>query len=175
MYKRVGIKKLGKKTAHRGSMVQNQIRTLFNSGVLKTTTPKAKVAKSKAESLISTMNKKKISLEDRRRLETIFGNSELVNKATKYSKKENAAVSIRKVGFRAGDNAEVSKVELIGFTTKKKKAETKKTEKKETKKIKEVKEENINIETRGERKSTIGKATKSQKKSTERARTRSGL
>lgn len=176
MYKRVRIKKLGKKTAHRESMIQNQMRTLFSSGILKTTTTKAKVVKGRSESLISDMKKKNISLDTRRKLFRMLGNKDLVGKAIKYSQGEKVGVRIRKVGYRAGDNGEVSKLELIGFESKNKKAKsetTKKDVKKDAKEEQEVVNKNIEEKTR--RKSTSGRASKAQRKSTERVRTRSGL
>jgi large subunit ribosomal protein L17 len=174
MYKRVGIKKLGKKTSHRESMIQNQMRTLFSSGVLKTTTAKAKVVKGRSESLISDMKTKKVSLDTRRKLLRVLGNKELVEKSIKYSQGEKVGVRIRKLGYRAGDNGEVSKLELIGFETKKKKAKVEKKDAK--KKVEEVKEStNKDIEEKTRRKSTSGKANKTQRKTTERARSRSGL
>lgn len=175
MYKRVGIKKLGKKTAHRESMIQNQIRTLFNTGVLKTTSTKAKVVKSRSESLISEMQKKNISLDSMRKLIVVLGNKKLVEKAVKYSKGETVGVRIRKIGYRAGDNGEVSKLELIGFETKKKKNKST-VEKEDAKKDNKVKENEVNkdIESKGKRSVSPKKVTP-QSKSPERARSRSGL
>ena len=174
MYKRVGIKKLGKKTAHRASMIQNQMRTLFSSGLLKTTTVKAKVVKGRAESLISDMKKKKVSVDTRRKLIKILGDKELIEKSIKYSQREVVGVKIRKIGFRAGDNAEMSKLELIGFEPKKKKDNTKKEEKKELNKEVDRKDINKDIDLKG-RKTADSKKVKTQRKSTERVRTRSGL
>ena len=175
MYKRVGIKKLGKKTAHRKSMIQNQMRTLFNFGVLRTTTAKAKVVKSRSESLISEMKQKEISLETRRKFIRILGSRELVEKALKYSKGESVGVRIRKIGYRSGDNSEVSKLELIGFETKKKTVKSP-DEKKDTKKKNKTKTKVVNKDIESKGKKTVGsKKVVTQKKSTERARTRSGL
>ena len=176
MYKRVGIKKLGKKTAHRESMIRNQMRTLFGSGVLKTTTQKAKVVKARSESLISEVGKKNISLDSMRRLKTVLGSKKLVDEAIKYSQGEKVGVRIRKVGYRAGDNGEVSKLELIGFESKKKKAKADSEKKDAKKKVKKEKEVvNKNIEEKSKRKSAGGKTNKTQRKTTERARSRSGL
>jgi len=169
MYKRMGVKKLGRKKAHRESLIRNQIRTLFEAGVLRTTTPKAKVMKGNAQSLISKMKKETISLENRRRLQTMFGNTELVNKAIKYSKKPVTGVRIVKVGFRAGDNAQMSRVELMGFKTKKK---VKKVEKKEE--VKDVVKKDMN---KGIAKKDIKKVSNKRVRTVkkERAHSRSGL
>lgn len=170
MYKRMGIKKLGRKKAHRESLIRNQMRGLFTTGALRTTTPKAKVMKSKAQSLIAQMKKEEITLERRRRLQTMFGNTELVQKAIKYSKKTNTGVSIVKVGFRAGDNAEMSRIELIGFKTKKK---TKKVVKKEEE-VKDIVDKDINKDIAKRKVSKIRK-TKVRTVKKERAKSRSGL
>ncbi|HCC68001.1 TPA: hypothetical protein DEP90_02210 [Patescibacteria group bacterium] len=170
MYKRVRIKKLGKKTSHRDALIKNQLRTLFTAGVLRTTTPKAKVMKSKAESLLSKMNRKEISLENRRRLQTVLGNPELVKKAIEYSKKAGASVRIIKTGFRAGDNAQMSKLELIGF-------KTKKSVKKVVKEKEEVKDEVSKKIIKGIEKKDIKKVSSKRVRTVkkERARSRSGL
>lgn len=169
MYKRMSRKKLGRKKSHRESMVINQTRTLFKSGVLKTTTQKAKVAKASAESTIA-MLKKELTLESRRKLLGILGTQDLLNKALEYAKKENAGVRMVKIGYRAGDNAQVTKLELIGYKTKKvaKKKVTKKEETKET----PVKEVNKDIAKRT-KKDSVSKNVKQTKQV--RATSRSGL
>lgn len=166
----MGVKKLGKTRSHRDALIKNQLRTLFSTGILRTTTPKAKVMKSKAESLLSKMNKGEVSLVTRRDLQVVLGNTVLVKKALEYSKKETTGVRIVKTGYRAGDNAEMSRLELIGFKTKKavKKVEKKDSEVKET----PIKEVNKGIEKKMAEKRVDKKVTTVKK---ERARTRSGL
>ncbi len=170
MYKRMKRKKLGKKKTHRESMILTQTRMLFENGVLRTTTQKAKVAKGKAESVISTL-KGDISLETRRSLVNIFGSTELLAKALEYAKKETTGVRLVKTGFRAGDNAQMSKVELIGYKTKK--VSKKKVEKK-IEEVKEVvtKESNKDIAKRASKKSISGNVKKTKQV---RATSRSGL
>jgi len=177
MYKRVHIKKLGKKKAHRESMIRTQIRTLFSSGFIKTTTPKAKAVKSAAQSLLSNMDSKEISLDTTRKINRILGNKKLVEKAFKYVKNETYGVRIRKVGFRAGDNSEESKVELIGYDSKKKrKSDSKEKEIKEDVKKAEVgRKANKDIDEKKVKKTGSGKSSKAERKSTQIARTRAGL
>jgi large subunit ribosomal protein L17 len=178
MYKRVKIKKLGRKKSHREALIQNQLRTLFENGTLKTTTTKAKSVKSVAQSLLSDMENKKISIETRRKLLRMLGKKELLEKALKYAESENHGISIRKVGFRSGDNAEVSRVELIGFGEKKKeKVEKKETkvEKKEKQTEKQEQKTNVDINKKDVKNIGSGKASKSKRKASERVRTRSGL
>lgn len=178
MYKRVKIKKLGRKKTHREALIQNQMRTLFGSGVLETTTSKAKAVKSTAQSLLASINQKEIPLDIRRRLLRILGDKKIVDKAIKYAQNEDDGVRIIKTGFRAGDNAQLSRVELIGFEGKRKRKSIKKEkEEKEDVSKKSIKgrEANKDIEDRGVIKSASGKATKANRKSSEIVRTRAGL
>jgi large subunit ribosomal protein L17 len=178
MYKRVKIKKLGRKKSHRVSLIQNQIRTLFENGVLRTTTAKAKAVRSVTQSLLSDMEEKEIALATRRKLLKVLGSKELVAKAIKYVQTEDHGVRIRKVGFRSGDNAEVSRVELIGFEGKmKRKAQKTEKEEKETKpqESKKGRVPNKGIDKKETQQTASGKTNRAQRKSTQRVRTRSGL
>jgi large subunit ribosomal protein L17 len=170
MYKRMKRKKLGRKKTHRESLILNQTRTLFTNGVLRTTTPKAKVAKSNAESTIAEL-KKDLTIERRRSLLNTFGSKELLTKALEYAKKEQTGVRIIKTGFRAGDNAQISKVELINF--KAKKASKKKTNKKEEE-VKETVKKGVNKDiAKRTKKESVSKNVKQTKQV--RATSRSGL
>lgn len=120
--------KLGRKKANREALLRNQMRSLFTYGFLTTTTPKAKAVKGIAESFLSKI--KKDSLETKRAMHLVLGRNDLVEKATKFSQGGGNAVGIVKVGFRDGDNAETSKVFLIGDTSL---FEQKKTKKKNVK------------------------------------------
>jgi large subunit ribosomal protein L17 len=178
MYKRVNVKKLGRKKSHRVSLIRNQMRTLFNTGVLKTTTAKAKAVKSVGQSLLSDLNQEEVSLATRRKAKKILGSNELVNKAIKYVKDQEEGIRLRKVGFRSGDNAEVTRVELIGYEGKRKRNVVKKEkEEKETKtkEVKKTQQANKGIDEREVKKTASGKASKAKRKSSERVRTRAGL
>jgi large subunit ribosomal protein L17 len=178
MYKRVGIKKLGRTRSHRVSLLQNQIRTLFNAGILNTTTAKAKAVRSVAQALLSDMNEKEISLATRRKIKKVLGDKELVAKAIKYAQEENDGVRVIKTGFRSGDNAQMSRVELIGYEGKRKrKVEKKEKEEKEIKPQEKKKGRipNKDIDERAPKKTASGKASKAKRKSSERVRTRAGL
>jgi len=59
MYKGVKKSKLGRKASNRKALMQNQLRSLFESGHVTTTSPKAKVLKSNAQSLIALGKKNK--------------------------------------------------------------------------------------------------------------------
>jgi large subunit ribosomal protein L17 len=177
MYKRVAIKKLGRKRSHRISLLQNQTRTLFNAGVLNTTTAKAKAVRSVAQALLSDMNEKDISLATRRKIKKVLGDKELVEKAIKYAQNEDDGVRIVKTGFRSGDNAQMSRVELIGYEGKRKRRAQpeKKTDDKQRKKSDRGRKVNKDIEERTIKKTASGKTTKAKRKASERVRTRSGL
>lgn len=170
MYKKVGVKKLGRKTAHRGALITNQLRTLFEFGKLNTTVSKAKVTKARAESIIATINAGEVSLPTRRSLGETFGKKELVKKVIEYSSKEGTGVKMVKVGFRAGDNAIMARLDLIGYKGKKK--VSKKGEKDDVVEKKESKRvEREDIEKLGEK--SISKNVTGGNK--QRAHSRSGL
>ena len=119
MYKGIKEKKLGKKKSHRGLMINNLLRSLFDNNYVVTTTPKAKVLKSKASSLIEKGKKYQDDLSFRRRLQVILGDSENVKKYKEYIAKERTGVKFVRVGYREGDNAELSRVYLLGLDEKK--------------------------------------------------------
>ncbi len=172
MYKRVKIKKLGRTESHRKALIQNQLRSLVRSGSIKTTTPKAKVIKGEIESLfVKVRTTKEGDLTLRRELQSILGDSELVKKFINASS-VGGSVTLRKIGFRSGDNAEVSLLEVKELKAKKKIAKKEKVDNKEEVSNTPVqKEEKKNILNLG--KKSVSKTATPIKK--ERARTRSGL
>jgi large subunit ribosomal protein L17 len=121
MYKRIKRKKLGRKKTHRESLIRNLLRSLFASNYVVTTTAKAKVLKQEASSLIDKGKNVKDEVSFRRKLQSILGKDELVKKYLEYIKKEKVGVTFVRVGFRDGDNAEMSKVSLLGLEKKKRK------------------------------------------------------
>lgn len=173
MYKRKSIKKLGKTSTHRKAMILNQLRSLIQSGKVKTSSVKAKVLKGEIESVFNTIKSgKRDDLSLTRELSNIFGKSELAKKAIEVAKKATTKVTIKKVGFRSGDNTEMSLVEISGFKTKKKVSkkgeEVKEEEVVETKQSEEVKKGILNLGRK-----QVSKKIEPMKK--ERTRTRSGL
>lgn len=176
MYKGVKKSKLGRKTSNRKALMLNQLRSLFENDHVVTTSPKAKVLKSNAQSLIAQGKSKKGSLAFRRDLAVTLKEDGLVKKFIEYAEKDIAGVRIVKIGFRKGDNGEKSRVELIGVEKKKINVATKavKAEKKE-----EAKEEKVVAPTKAN-KNILNRSEKGIDKSavmkkTERAKTRSGL
>lgn len=174
MYKRIKRTKLGRKKSHRESLINNLLRSLFDNNTVITTTPKAKVLKREASSLIAKGISKGDEVAFRRKLQIVFGKDELVAKFQEYIKKENTGVSFVRVGFRDGDNAEVSRVSLLGLEKKKVKQEKKVEEKKEKDEVKEKedsKKRTPNV-VRGEKKRVDKTAVV---KKTTRAKSRSGI
>ncbi|KKP63908.1 MAG: 50S ribosomal protein L17 [candidate division WS6 bacterium GW2011_GWE1_34_7] len=176
MYKRNSIKKLGRKSSHRKALVKNLLRSIMQSGKVNTSSVKAKVLRGELTSVLSkakNSDEKDISLK--RDMLTIFGNKELVKKVFEIAKKESTKVSIKKVGFRAGDNTEMSLVEISGFKIKSK---SKKQSKKEEKEEKEEKVEIKKVEEKKRGILNLGRKNVSKEVTTvkkERARSRSGL
>ncbi len=119
MYKRIKKAKLGKKKSHRESLINNLLRSLFDHNYVVTTTTKAKALKREAESLVETGKKKGESIDFVRKLNNVLGKETTVKKYLEYIKKENAGIGFVRVGFRDGDNAEVSRVYLLGLDKKK--------------------------------------------------------
>lgn len=172
MFKRQGFKKLGKKASHRNAMSKNLLRSIFQSGYVTTTTPKAKMLKGEVESLISRVKKAEKSLNLYKYLETVLGNDRKLSEAVIKYTDDNGAVKIVKTGYRAGDNAQKSKVELVGFKTEKKEVKAK-AETKSAKAVTEPKK----VEKRGLKNVLTGgkSVSKNVAVKKERARTRSGI
>lgn len=171
MYKGVKKAKLGRKASNRKSLMINQIRSLFESDHVVTTSPKAKVLKQNADRMIASGKKNKGMLSLRRELAVTLKDEKLVKKFIEYVEKAEAGVRIVKIGFRKGDNGEKSRVELIGMEKKAKKIVKKASEKKE-----EVKEEKITPKAKVS-KNILGKGIDKSAtvKKTGRATSRSGL
>lgn len=172
MYKRIGTKKLGRTMSHRKALINNQLRSLIESGYIKTTSTKAKVVKGEIESLFAKVrNAKDGDLNLRRSLQVVFGNTDLVKRFLEIAKKEDTKVVLRKIGFRDGDNSEMSKIEITGLKVKKVAKKVKKEVEVQEEKVenKEVKKNILNI---GGKKSVSKKVGAVNK---ERAKSRSGL
>lgn len=168
MYKRVKKAKLGRKMAHRNSLRQNLLISLLQRGQVETTSPKAKILKSDMSSLLEEGKTKSEDLNFTKKIHNTLGNSELIKKFSEYVKSEKVGVTIVKTGFRVGDNAEKSRVSLIGMDKKKKATEKKAEEKKVKKEIKkEDKKKSLNVDKRVDKTAVV--------KHGDRARTRSGL
>lgn len=176
MYKQGGKRKLGRTASHRRSLIHNQLRSLFRVGYVSTTSQKAKVLKANADSLINKVANSEDKLVLVRELHSLFKDEKLVGKVTQYAGKESSGVRIVKIGFRSGDNAEVSKVTLIDFVEKKKVGAKKKSAKKDDKAAAKSADQSKPAEAKRGLGDKIAKSIKSKMPvSKERARSRSGL
>jgi ribosomal protein L17 len=92
----------------------NMTRSLFTTGYIQTTSPKAKALKSYVDKFIAS-NMDTTDLVTRRNVQTVLGATDLVKKYEKYVKEVAPKTSIMKISFRAGDAAEKSKIVLVGF------------------------------------------------------------
>ncbi len=188
MYKYAGRKKIGRKASHRRALVKNQMRSLFTFGKVKTTTPKAKILKANADSIVMKLSKADMT-KVRSEFAGVIEDKVALEKIVKYLSAD-PSVKVMKVGFRSGDNAELSQVELPSFMTEKKKevkkeskkASTKSSEKKKTEEVKDEsemkeieKKERENFEAANEKKKGFARNISSRFTSKERSRTRSGL
>jgi large subunit ribosomal protein L17 len=176
--------KLGRTTAHRKAMIRNMVTSLFREERVVTTVPKAKEARRIAERVITIArggglhNIRQASrvVKDRDVLKRLF---EVLG--PRYATRPGGYTRILKTGYRAGDNAPLSILELVDSDraavapveteeTKKKsgakdKTKAEKTEKKEKKVAAPKKEKRPRAEKRLEKKDQKSGAPKGSKKS----------
>ena len=111
-----GYRKLGKPTAHRKSMLRNQVTDLFREGRITTTDCRAKEARKLAEKMI-TLGKRG-DLHARRQAMSYLFDEDVVTKlfdeiSPKYADRNGGYTRILKLGPRQGDNAEIVFLELV--------------------------------------------------------------
>ncbi len=128
MRHRVGGKKLGRKTAHRISMLRNLVTSLLHCEHIRTTLPRAKALRPVAERMI-TLGKRE-SLHARRQALGFIKDPAVVAKlfsdlAPRYADRKGGYTRIIKLGFRDGDGAQTALIELIGSEYKSEKGEDK--------------------------------------------------
>ncbi len=110
-------RKLNRTSAHRKSMFRNMAASLFQNEIIKTTVPRAKELRRVAEPLITLAKEDSVAhrrtafnrLRDRDAVTKLF--SEL---GPRYVDRPGGYLRILKCGFRAGDNAPMAYVELVG-------------------------------------------------------------
>ena len=117
MRHRIAGRKLGRTTSHRIAMLRNLVTSLFEHEKVKTTDAKAKEVRPLAERLIGLG--KRGDLHARRQALAVIRNPEIVKKlfemiSPRFQERTGGYLRIAKVGFRPGDGAPVSIVELIG-------------------------------------------------------------
>lgn len=116
MRKRKKGKKFGRSTAHRRALYRNVVQSLFEHEKITTTLAKAKVIKPLAEKLITKA--KKGGLHNRRQIEAFLYKKEIADKVVeslspRFKDRPGGYIRIIKLGERAGDGAEMAKIELV--------------------------------------------------------------
>ena len=130
MRHRLKKNKLNRTTSHRKAMLNNMVASLFEHKQIKTTHAKAKEARKLAERLITFA--KKGDLAARRHVLRFIPNKALVRElfdviAPVYAERVGGYTRVLKLGYRQGDGADMSLLELVDI----KKAVVEKKEKKE--------------------------------------------
>jgi large subunit ribosomal protein L17 len=123
--------KLSRTASHRDAMLANMAASLFLHSKVKTTTPRAKALRPFVDRLISIA--KQGSLHSKRQVASVVTDKEALKKlfqeiVPKFQERNSGYSRVVKAGFRRGDAAEVSVVELL---IEKPKAEKEAAEKKE--------------------------------------------
>ncbi len=116
MRHRIAGRKLGRTSSHRWAMLRNLVTSLLEHEKVKTTDAKAKELRPLAEKMIGLG--KRGDLHARRQVLTVVRKAEVVRKlfdtlSPRYLSRNGGYTRIIKLGFRPGDGAPVSIVELI--------------------------------------------------------------
>jgi large subunit ribosomal protein L17 len=113
-------KKLGRTSSHRIAMLRNMVTSFLKHEKVKTTDVKAKELKKVAEKMV-TLGKRG-DLHARRQAAAFVRDKEIVAKlfdelSARYREWNGGYTRIVKMGFRVGDNAPMSTIELIREAT----------------------------------------------------------
>lgn len=128
-----GTRKLGRKTAHRMSMLRGMVTYLLENGKIETTLTRAKEVSALADEMI-TLGKKG-TLAARREALAFITKESVVKKvfdqlAAAYEGKNGGYTQIYKLGPRRGDGADMALIRLVPVEEKKEEAEEKKAPRK---------------------------------------------
>ncbi|RME37864.1 MAG: 50S ribosomal protein L17 [Deltaproteobacteria bacterium] len=146
-------RRLGRNSSHRKAMLRNMVTSLFEHEKITTTDARAKELRKLAEKMI-TLGKKG-TLHARRQALEVIRDKKVVAKlferiAPRYQERNGGYTRIIKVGYRSGDNAAMSIIELVEEELKPKSKKAKKTAKKDEAKTAPVVEEAPAEEAAGE-------------------------
>jgi large subunit ribosomal protein L17 len=116
MRHRIAGRKLGRTSGHRLAMLRNLVTSFLEHEKLKTTDAKAKELRPLAEKIISLG--KRGDLHARRQVAAVVRNGAIVRKifdtlSPRFQSRMGGYVRIVKTGYRPGDGAPVSIVELV--------------------------------------------------------------
>ena len=111
-----GVAKLGKSQAHRRAMLRNMVTSLLRHERIRTTAPKAKVARRYAEHMI-TLGKKG-GLHARRQAAAFINDETVLKKlfdelAPKFGERTGGYTRLMRMGPRKGDGADMAILELV--------------------------------------------------------------
>ena len=109
-------RRLGRTTAHRKATMKSLANALFTHNAITTTLPKAKELRRFAEPLITLS--KKDTVHNRRRAFAALRDRNVVSKlfseiGPHYTERPGGYTRIMKMGNRLGDNAAMSRIELV--------------------------------------------------------------
>lgn len=107
---------LGRNTSHRRAMLRNMVTSLFKHEQIETTDAKAKVIRPIAEKMITLA--KRGDLHARRQALSYMQDKEVTHRLfdqlkDRFSSREGGYLRIVKKGFRKGDGASMSVVQLV--------------------------------------------------------------
>jgi large subunit ribosomal protein L17 len=116
MRHQVKVKKLSRNKSHREAMLANMATSLFENRTIETTETKAKELRRLADRLISTARAD--TLAARRQVARTVKNKKILRKlfseiAPQFKDRPSGFTRVLRVGFRRGDNAAMSMVELL--------------------------------------------------------------
>jgi len=116
MRHQIAGRKLGRTTSHRKAMLRNLVTSLLEHERVKTTDAKAKELRPLAEKMIGLG--KRGDLHARRQVLAVVRKADVVRKlfdtlSLRYQARNGGYVRIVKIGYRPGDGAPVSIVELV--------------------------------------------------------------
>ena len=136
MRHKLSYRKLNRTSEHRKSLFKNMLNSLIKYEQITTTLPKAKELKPKIDKVI-TLGKKN-DLQSKKNLFTKLQDKSSVNKlvsilSQRYENRKGGYSRIIRAGYRYGDDAPMSIIELVDRDVKAKKIDIKKTPEKQTK------------------------------------------
>jgi len=130
MRHQVGVAKLGKTSSHRRAMLRNMVTSLLRHERIRTTAPKAKVARRYADRMITLGKQGDLHA---RRLAARFINDETVLKklfdeiAPKFEERQGGYTRILRTGVRKGDASDMAILELVTHSQARTKKSNRKT------------------------------------------------
>ena len=129
MRHKLGYRKLNRTSEHRKSLFKNMLNSLIKYEQITTTLPKAKELKPKIDKVI-TLGKKN-NLQSKKNLFSKLQDKSSVNKldnrlSQRYEKRKGGYSRIVRAGYRYGDDAPMSIIELVDRDVKAKKVDVKK-------------------------------------------------